>query len=126
MSATTEGGREAPVGLRVAVAVRLTVSYALSLVVGGMLTGRVMFPIAGALLSWPLYLVAVIVTIVFAKSILAHPATWSAAAVFVASAASVFTLPFAWHFLSVATVGVFCAVVAGVTFYYWNRCFPLN
>lgn len=49
MSATTEGGREAPIGLRVAVAVRLTVSYALSLVVVGMLTGRVMFPIVGAL-----------------------------------------------------------------------------
>jgi hypothetical protein len=58
---------------RLALAVRLTVSYAAGLLVVGLLTGRGMFSVVGVLLSWPLYLVSLTVTIAFARSILEHP-----------------------------------------------------
>jgi hypothetical protein len=51
---------------------------------------------------------------------------WSVAAVLLASTICAFTLPFDWHILSVATIGVFCATTAGIMFYCLNVCFPID
>lgn len=113
---------------RVALATRLTASYAAGLLVGGLLTGRgnIAVVVMGVLLSWPLYVVALIVTIVFAKSVLTHPAVWSTIAIVVVATICLLALPFDGHILSVATTGIFCAIITGVTFYWWNVRYPID
>ena len=111
---------------RVVVAARLTVTYAASLLIVGLLTGRGTFVAMGVLLSWPLYALALVIAIIFAKSILTHPAVWCAIAVLAVATICLLTLPFDGHINSVATVGIFCATVTGIAFYFWNVRYPIQ
>ena len=80
----------------------------------------------GVVLSWPMYLVALIVTIILADSIAARPALWCSVAVVAVSVVCLMTLPFSGHIWSIATSGVLSAFVSALFFYCWNARSPLR
>ncbi|MGQ0673361.1 MAG: hypothetical protein ACT4N2_10875, partial [Hyphomicrobium sp.] len=76
---------------------------------------------ASFIVSWPLYLIAVAVTLVFARSIAAYPGFWSAAAVWITACYSYSISPFDNLLNSLGTVGTLGAALAGLCFYLCKR-----
>ena len=75
------------------------------------------YVVAGFLLSWPLYLVAVVAAIAFPRSVAGRPRLCTSVAVLIAASFSFLTLPHDGHFRSLATLGAFAALLAGFCFY---------
>ncbi|PTE07379.1 hypothetical protein [Mesorhizobium helmanticense] len=90
------------------------------------LTGFVLVLAAGLLVSWPLWLTAVVVAFVFARSVAASPGLWTAAATLIVAGFSYGALPFDGEIRSVATVGTLAAALAGISFYCWSVSSPVR
>ncbi|MER8968986.1 hypothetical protein NKI25_25350 [Mesorhizobium sp. M0808] len=79
----------------------------------------------GVVVSWPAWLTAAVVAFLFARSIVANPGLWAAAAALVAAGFSYGTLPFDGEIRSLATVGGLAAILAGISFYCWSVSRPV-
>ena len=118
--------------LRAILAGRLTAAYAAGLFACGLLgiLGGPKYILGiigvGVVLSWPMYLIAFIVTLILADSIVARPALWCSIAVIAVSIVCLLTLPFSGHIWSIATAGVLSAFVSSLLFYCWNARSPLG
>jgi|GEM_PF-7037193 len=110
---------------RKALALRLILSFIAGPLLLTLFLWNPMYVIAGLLVAWPLYIVALAVALYFVESVLAHAALWTAAAVLIASAICLFTLPFYGRLDSIAVIGVASAFVSGMTFYAWNLLYPI-
>ncbi|RVC83339.1 hypothetical protein EN745_03200 [Mesorhizobium sp. M4A.F.Ca.ET.022.05.2.1] len=73
--------------------------------------------VAGILVSWPLYLAAVVAAIAFPRTVAGRPGLWTSVAVLIAVSFSFLTLPYDGHFRSLATLGALAALLAGFCFY---------
>ncbi|WP_162918463.1 hypothetical protein [Taklimakanibacter deserti] len=111
---------------RKALALRLILSFIVGPLLLTLFLWNPMHVIAGLLVAWPLYIVALAVALYFAESVLAHMAPWTAAAVLIASAICLFTLPFYGRLDSIAVIGVVSAFISGMTFYVWNSLYPID
>ncbi|MCV3210246.1 hypothetical protein OHD62_20605 [Mesorhizobium sp. YC-39] len=90
------------------------------------LAGFALVLAAGLLVSWPLWLTAVVVAFVFARSVAARPGLWTAAATLIVAGFSYGALPFDGEIRSVATVGTLAAALAGISFYCWSVSSPVR
>ncbi|ESX75601.1 hypothetical protein X759_17895 [Mesorhizobium sp. LSHC420B00] len=79
----------------------------------------------GVVVSWPLWLTAAVVAFLFARSVVANPGLWAAAAALVAAGFSYGILPFDGEIRSLATVGGLAAILAGISFYCWSISRPV-
>jgi hypothetical protein len=94
--------------MRVSLAIRITLSYVFG-VVGSLLAVSspspqllwsetfslfAVYVAAGFIVSWPLYLAAVVAAFAFPIALTARPGVWTLAAVFVAASFSFLTLPY--------------------------------
>ncbi|WP_139044071.1 hypothetical protein [Allomesorhizobium alhagi] len=78
---------------------------------------------AGFLISWPLYLTAIAVTLIFPRSVAANPGIWSVAATLIGAGFSFWTPAFDGELRS---VGGLAAVLAGACFYCWSLSNPVR
>lgn len=111
---------------RKALALRLTFSFIIGPLLLTLFLWNLKYVLAGLLVAWPLYVIALIVALYFAESVLTHIALWTTAAVLIAAATCLFTLPFYGRLDSIAVVGVVSAIVSGVVFYGWNLLYPIS
>ncbi len=116
---------------RLSLALRVTISYVFG-VIGSLLGSSnpspdlqssevlslfAVYVAAGFIVSWPLYLAAIVAALVFSRSIAAKPGTWTMAAVLIVVCVSYLALPFDGHLRSLATIGALGAALAGICFY---------
>lgn len=74
--------------------------------------------------SWPLYLAAIVVAFVLGKSIAAQPAMWSAAAVVIVVGLSYWALPWDARVTDLYAI-MPTALISGAFFWAWNAWFPV-
>jgi hypothetical protein len=111
---------------RRALALRLVLSFIAGPALVTLFVRDIVYLVAGLLVAWPLYIVALAVALYFAKSVVARPAIWTAAAVLIAAAICVFILPFTGRAYPTAVVGIVCACISGAIFYLWSMLRPIG